>query len=181
MTLHHIMTQSVPTVSVKCFKNRTQVQEDITANSLTASFCSMTTSVPMWPVELKANRMSSDGRCTNILYRARTYRHVISTSLDLWRKLLKCCMVQVWCWCFEGVVQQPREFFSAGTCQFWHQCDTCLNAFAHPWMDFSCTCLIYNLRSCEYNTLNLHWNKRICPIPGRWLLRQKHHFTFLNF
>lgn len=173
------MTQSIPTVIVKCFKSRTQVQEDIKAHWLTASFCCMTTPVPTWPIELRANRMSSDGGWSNIPYSSRIYRHAISTSLDIWRKPLKFCSCLV-LMC-EGVVQQPREFFSDGTCELCHQWDTCLNAFAHPRMDFSCTCLIYILRSCEYNTLHLHWNKSICPVQGRWLMRQKLHFIFPHF
>lgn len=58
-------------------------RKNITANLLSASFCCMTSPVLLWPTELTANRISSDGRCSSILYRARTYHHIISTSLDL--------------------------------------------------------------------------------------------------
>jgi hypothetical protein len=90
-------------------------------------------------------------------------------------------MVNVRHWYVEGVVQQPREFFTDGTCQLCHQWDTCLNAFAHPHMDSSCTCCIYILRSCEYSTLRFHWNEHTYAVPGRRMMRQKLHCIFLNF
>jgi len=76
----------------------------------------------------------------------------------------------------------PENSFSDGTCQLWYQWDRHLSeCLCTSSNGFQLYMPLYIPRSCEYNTLYLHWNKCICPVPGRWLMRQKLHFIFLSF
>lgn len=84
-------TSSMQTVTVKHFQGYTprlkKKKKIVMVNSVMASSCCMTMSVPMWPTEFLTTWMPSNGKHWHNVHMVHTYCHANFMSLDHYTKL----------------------------------------------------------------------------------------------